>query len=363
MHLVLIISSLNVGGAERVLSNLANYWSKKGHRVSLLTLASPSAVPYYELHPEIELIQLDLFGEGLSVGKRILSVMKRLWVLRQSIKRLAPDAIISFVDIVNILTLIASINLNIPIIISERTDPNVYKIPQLYDWLRSKVYPYCYKLIIQTQSVADYFPRKFREFINIIPNPVKVPLALKSIEGNSVEKIVTVGRLVESKDHQLLIRVFSKIMQSYPHLSLTIYGEGPEYQNLQKLIDELNLRDYVFLPGAVQNIQAKLLDADLFIFPSKYEGFPNALCEAMAVGLPVIVSNCSGNIAVVQDGIDGRVFSIGDQDRLEQLMIELIEDQEQRLRLAMEAKKIAERFSEDKVYQMWDKTLNDAVKS
>jgi len=113
----------------------------------------------------------------------------------------------------------------------------------------------------------------------------------------------------------------------------------------------------VFLPGDVQNIQEKLLEADLFIFPSRFEGFPNALCEALATGLPTIASNCSGNVDVVQDGVNGRLFSVGNVDQLTTTSLELIHDLPQRQLLSKNAKKLPQTFSPERIYKLWDTVM------
>ena len=117
----------------------------------------------------------------------------------------------------------------------------------------------------------------------------------------------------------------------------------------------------IHLPGAVKNVYEVLYQADLFVFPSRYEGFPNALCEAMSIGLPTIASNCSGNIDVVQDCINGRLFPIGDVAVLTALLRELIEDKDQRVKLSKEATKISDQFSEIRVLKMWEQVITEAI--
>jgi len=361
MHLTLIISSLSAGGAERVLSELANYWAAKGHRISLLTLVSPETQPFYLLHPKIKLVQLDQSQAGASLFTRFQNILKRVFCLRKTVRNLKPDMIVSFIDVMNVTTLIATWGLKIPVIISERIDPHFHRIPRLYTWLRFKIYPFCNKLIIQTNSSANYFPSDFKRFIQIIPNPVvSVSHNIKKISGK-VQNIITVGRLDKQKDHMTLIRSFSELLKGNPELCLTIYGEGKERNKLEELVNSLGLSRKVFLPGMTQNIYKVLVEADLFIFPSLYEGFPNALCEAMSVGLPVIASNCSGNIEVVQDRIDGRLFPVGNIQVLTSITLELLDDLEQRQRLGKHAQEIGRRFHPDRIFALWDHVVLKSI--
>jgi glycosyltransferase involved in cell wall biosynthesis len=357
MHLTLIISSLNPGGAERILSELANYWVSQGHQITLVTLASPETKPFYFLEPKIHLIQLDQSQAELSLFMRLRNIFRRIFYMRKTIRILNPEMVVSFVDVMNITTLIATIGLKIPTLVSERIDPNFHKIPKLYSWLRFKIYPFASRIVVQTHGAAKYFPEKFKPLIKIIPNPVKIPKLQKVKYSERITKIVTTGRLDPQKDHKTLIHAFYHLLQHHPYLTLTIYGEGQERVKLEELVTYLNLEDKVHLPGVIKDIEEALLNADLFIFPSLYEGFPNALCEAMAAGLPVIASNCSGNIDIVQDGINGRLFPVGKIEILTEIVLELLSDSAQSIYLAENAKKVCDNFESSYIFSAWDKCL------
>ena len=260
----------------------------------------------------------------------------------------------------NITTLASSLDLKIPIIVCERTHPKYYKIPFLYNKLRLLFYPKAACVIVQTESTAHYF--KNLKNICVIPNVVLQPTIPKQDVTSFPNHIVSIGRLCPFKGFDTLIKAFSNLHQYYPDLTLTIYGEGDERKNLEKLITSLDLEDKVFLPGTIKNVQESLVKADLFIFPSHYEGFPNALCEAMAVGLPVIASNCSGNIDIVRDGIDGRLFPIGDTEALTKIALDLLQDPNQRMKLAQNAKKICDRFHPDRIFDLWDQAIVKDIK-
>ena len=360
MHMTLVISSLNSGGAERVLSELANYWVSKNYNVSLVTLASSQSHPFYPLDLKINLIQLDQNYHENSTLKRFSNILKRIFCLRATIKELHPDVIISFIDITNITTLIATIGLKIPVIVSERTNPADHSFPKFYQKLRQVFYYKAAFVVVQTEKAANYF--KDLKNIKIIPNSVPKPNNTKQFSAKPiVKKIISVGRLCPFKGFDTLIHACPNILNNEPYPTLTIYGEGKEHQNLLILINSLGLQDKIYLPGVIQNIQEVLVDADLFIFPSRYEGFPNALCEAMAVGLPVIASNCSGNLAIIEDRVNGRIFPVGDVDSLSKIMQELINDTEQCKLLSLNARKITDQFSPTKVYGMWEEIVNSVL--
>lgn len=360
-RLVLVISSLKPGGAERVLSELANYWRSKGHDVCIVTLASPKDKPFYFLDSRIRLIQLGKSQMESSFFLRFLNIFKRIFSLRKTLKLLDSDIIISFVDMMNLTTLIAAWGLKVPVIVSERTHPAYYKLPDLYQKLRYFLYPKAAYVVMQTESSATYF--KGFSNLEVIPNAVQRPPKTKIWSDENIRQIISVGRLCPYKGFDTLINAFSVLVKEYVNLRLTIYGEGLERSKLECLIQSLDLCDKISLPGLTKNIQEALLEADIFVFPSHYEGFPNALCEAMAAGLPVIASNCSGNIDIIRDGVDGRLFPVGDVKILTKIMRELLENSAECKQLAQVSKEICLRFNSESIFSMWDDIIKKAKDS
>lgn len=351
MKITLVIPSLSAGGAERVLSNLANYWDSEGHRVTLITLAADK--PFYHLSEKVILNQLDQVSKnGESFLSRLFKIAKRLISLRKALQKSKPNVIVSFVDVMNITTLISCIGLKTPVIVSERIDPHFQDIPKFYKFLRKYLYPYAKKVVVQTKSAASYF--KDLENVEIIPNAVQQFNLVARDFTSPIRNIVSVGRLCKQKDFPTLIKAFAEIHKLHPDVKLTIYGEGDERTNLEVLLKLLNLYNCVFLPGVVRDIEKALSNADLFIFPSLYEGFPNALCEALAAGLPVIASNCSGNVDVVQDGVNGLLFPVGDVEKLVFQMKELISYPVQCQRTSQNVMTLFDTYSQDNVYKLWN---------
>lgn len=365
MHITLVISSLQPGGAERVLSDLANAWVMHGDIISLITLAAPEERSFYSLDSRIQLIQLaQTTPSNCSFFGRIKHLAKRILILRKTLKNLKPDLVLSFVDVMNVTTLVAGVRLGIPIVVSERTHPRYYGLPLFYKLLRLLVYPLAAKIVSQTSSADDYFSNLPSKKRGVIPNKVLRPKAQKQEENilRPVWQIISVGRLCPYKGFDTLVNAFARLNPQSQNLKLTIYGEGIERENLERLIQQLKMQDNVALPGTTKDIESVLNQADLFVFPSRYEGFPNALCEAMAVGLPVIASNCSGNRDIVQEGVDGRLFPVGDVDQLTMLLQELIQDPYQRLKLSQGALAITGRFSEAAVLRMWNTVFKEVIK-
>ena len=383
MHINLIISSLNSGGAERALSDLANHLILKQYQVTIIMFAAPQNLIFYKLSPQINIIQIgqlqNLDKDGfvfwcnkfnfLSYLIRFKNILKRIIVLRKTICYLTPDLIISFVDITNITTIIATLGLKIPLIVSERTNPFYHRIPKLYQRLRRWLYPMANYIVMQTEAAALYFKDIFPVFnttahnaanLIVIPNAVRKPCNKKEFLLQNVNRAISIGRLCPYKGFDTLIRAFAKIINYFPDLTLTIYGEGDERSNLENLIKSLNMQNRIFLPGVTKNVEEALISSDLFVFPSHYEGFPNALTEAMAAGLPVIASNCCGNVDLVVDRVNGCLFPVGDVDALATVMQELLGNFELRSKLSLATRKIVEQFSEDRIYAKWQEIIDCA---
>jgi GalNAc-alpha-(1->4)-GalNAc-alpha-(1->3)-diNAcBac-PP-undecaprenol alpha-1,4-N-acetyl-D-galactosaminyltransferase len=352
------IPSLRSGGAERVLTELVNYLSSKGYDVTFVTLDNPKYSPFYTVNNTVNLVQLDLIQEEGTCFRRALHLLKRIQTLRCFIKNLQPDVIISFIDIMNILTMLATVFLKIRVIVCERTNPRYHKIPKFYQWLRTLTYPFAAKVVVQTQSAANFFSPFIQKKMMIVPNVVRKPAEVIQTVSAKVQHIISVGRLSFEKDHQTLIRAFALLIKDMPHLTLTIYGEGPERKKLERVIHDLGLGHVVSLPGDIYHIEEKLLKSDLFVFSSIFEGFPNALCEAMAVGLPVIASNCSGSVDIIDDGKNGVLFPIGHVEKLYKTMLQLIHDEAKRQTLSSHAKQITELYSENKIYVKWHNIIS-----
>lgn len=362
MRVTLVISSMQGGGAERIMSVLANAWAGREWPVTLITWAGPDEPVRYPLAP---LVNYRPLGVASMKRNRLFTPrnITRLWTLRRAIRSSEPDVVISFLDKVNVTVLLACLGLRRPVIVAEHTDPHYQKIGFFWGFLRRLLYGRAAGLVLLTAQARDFFGGRARARSTIIPNPVKV-------EGGGIPPLakclpkpclLAMGRLSEEKGHDLLIRAFARLCARHSTWRLFIIGEGPLRESLCRLIRSLGLAEKVLLTGWVDRPAAMLRQGDAFVLSSRHEGFPGALAEAMACGLPVVATACSGAMAIVRDGVDGILVPPEDVDALAVAMDRLMSDEAERRRLGERAVEITERFGLEKVMALWDRLLEEVV--
>jgi glycosyltransferase involved in cell wall biosynthesis len=361
MKVCFIIWALTAAGAERVLSILANEWAQKGWDVVILTTDSDQAIPFYPLVDSIELIQLNLLKDSHSFRSAISNNIRRLATLRRVIKEKSPDVLISFIDTTNSLTIMATRGLGIPVIISERTDPSRRSLGRFWGAIRDFTYPLADLIVFQSCGVRDWFPPRVRARGVVIPNPVPRPPAVSLVlpKKSPALRIVSMGRLSPVKGFDVLIQAFALASARTPHWHLDIWGQGPERPSLEELAGNLGMGEQIKFPGVTERPFDILRDADLFILSSHAEGFPNALAEAMACGLPVISTRFGGAADdMITDGLDGILVPPGNPEALAEAMVQLMTDPGKRARLGAQASRVVERFSMERVFGMWEEAVH-----
>jgi len=367
-RLTLVIPSLQYGGAERVMATLADEWSDSGRDVTLITL-SARATDTYRLDERVQRIALDAIGTSPGPITAIFSNLRRLLRLRNALRQSRPDVIVSFIDRMNVMTLLATIGWRRNVIISERTDPSRHRIGRIWSGLRRRVYRRCRGLVVQSEPVRTQMqPLVGSRPVYVIPNPVTAPpgeaeqkqpsTANRRAGEQTPQKrtVVGMGRLSAEKGFDRLIEAFSRIAKEQTDWRLLILGEGPCRAELAELIERKQLSDLVTLVGWVEHPETVLRRSDLFVLPSRYEGFPNALLEALACGVPAVVFDvCPAEI--VRNNIDGLRVPAGDIAALSAAMSRLMSNEAERARLANNALDAIERFSQERFLAAWNTVL------
>jgi glycosyltransferase involved in cell wall biosynthesis len=356
-----IISSLAAGGAERVMSLLANEWAGRGRGVTVVTLDG-TTIDAYQLDPRVARLRLDLEIESHSPAQAVIHNLLKIRGLRRAVASLAPDVVISFVDRANVLTLLSCMGLGVPVVISERVHPMYYDVGRLWSVLRRLTYPRADALVVQSEAIRPWAERVVpARRIHVIPNPVGDQFSDEGGRGRSVRGpiVLAVGRLVPQKGFDLLIKAFHLVLQRHPEWSLMIVGCGSQEAELKRLAAELLPQGAVIFPGAVNDPERYYRAAGLLVVPSRFEGFPNVLVEAMACGCAVIATNCPGGTAdIVGHDIDGLLIPPEDVEALARAMDRLIADGHERSRLGARAVEASSRFRIDKIMPLWDAVIS-----
>lgn len=357
-HICLVTASLErQGSANAILALMANHWANSGHKVTILTF-DPESEPYYQLDEAIEYKTLNLFYSSTSILGAVLNFFSRFFTIRKTIKSLRPDIVISLLDDPSTRVILATRGLGVPVVGVVHTDPSSYKLPGIWSTFRNIAYPMADSIVVLTNRILDNLPDSIRKRATVIPNPVTCPPQSHTGITTNRPIILSVGRLIELKRHDLLIRTFSKLAEAHPDWSLVIVGDGPLQDELSELARELGIEDNVRFPGYTATVGDWFQQADIFAMPSLYEGFPLALCEAMAMGAPSVVTDYpAGPDSIITDQKDGIIIPLHDEVALADALDRLMRDSAERERMGQAAKAVKDRFSPKQVLGMWDKLV------
>lgn len=344
---LLVIWALGAGGAERIIVNLANHWARRGWTVTLVSFERPGARPYYPLDPRVELRQL-----GTASGNPYFANLARIAALRRVIRERAPDVAISFLVKVNVIAALAVRGLAVPLVVSERNNPQMQRVHSVWSALRRLTYRAASCVVAPSQGVLDALTFVPRERGRVIPNAVDPPQRPRR-RGSS--NILAVGRLVPQKGFDLLLEAFAALAPERPDWNLVIWGEGEERDALERRRDALGLAGRVKLPGVTAAPGAWVENGDVFVLSSRFESFGNVVAEAMAAGLAVVSFDCPwGPGEIVRHGVDGLLVPPSDVEALASALRLVTGDAELRDRLGAAAQASVERLRPERILAKWD---------
>lgn len=358
----LVISSLECGGAERVLKNMTDFWVKQGRPVTVITLFTKE-LDFFVLDEKVTRIDLGLTNKKFSLMPALFNVLRVASKLRKSIKTANNRFVISFLCRTNVLTLLVTRFMSAKIIVTEHTDPTQRQLGGIINHMRKALYPKASAVVVLTENVKTNWADKFLDpaKAKVIPNPIVKPDEIDAALSFELPPryIVTMGRMISDKGHLLLLKAFVKVSKEFPGLSLVVLGDGPERSRLEKEIESYGLVDRVVLPGRIHNIAPVMKGAECFVLSSLREGFPLAMAEAMNLGLVPVSFNCpSGPAEIIRDGVDGILVPMGDTDALASAVSELLNDPDRRKEMGLLAEEgISDRFSVSVVMRQWDDLL------
>lgn len=332
MKIAVVTPGMTFGGAERVISILANNWCDMGHEVSLFITASnkPSV---YKMNEKIKVEYYQAYNEnGVSHFKLLSSI-------RKFINKVKPDCVLSFMNDVCAYTIIALMGKNIPIIYSERNDPNKTNQSKIDKVLRKIVEIGAEHIVFQTNGARTCYSEKVQRKSSIILNPVNLDkIPNRTNDEINYSEIVSVGRLEPQKNQELLIDAFSVVSETHKDVVLKIFGEGSLKNKLQNKIDELGLTERVFLMGAKSDVLEWIKESFCFVLSSDFEGLPNSLIEAMCIGMPCISTDCSpGGARELLKNDRGIVVPCGNKEELAEAINMYLEKKDTAMKYGEEA--------------------------
>lgn len=350
-----VMGHMGIGGAEQVATTLIEALVDRYDEISLINMSHVER-DYFQLPDKLKHIHLNLERSATTYLDTLLNVSKRIRHVRHAIQTEKPDLIISFTDRTNVITLLAIRNLNIPVIVSVHTHP--FQNGVGLRMLCRGLYPHADLVHYVSHGVASAYSYIASEKQTIIYNPIsnigQLDKAQPAYLDPKSNHIISLGRLAPEKGFDLLITAFAKFHTDFPNWKLTIFGEGNERPSLESLIFDLGLNDTVTLPGSIKDPFSALKAADIFVQSSHREGFSVALLEAMACGLPCIVTDHTGNPReVITSDENGIIIPLKNISALSTTLKNLLLSEHDRLRLGNAAKQVRYTFTPEKIARQW----------
>lgn len=360
MRITFFIGSMQGGGAERVISELSNYFCSVGHEVRILIFEEGESV--YPLDNRVKLEFLHL-KEECRKGKLQL-YLSRMHRLKTYIKKSQTDVFIVFTDMPIIMFLLNGKASKVPIIISERNSPQKYRKWEQH--LLKVLVKRTHGIVFQTKEALKWYKPYINNNIKtwIIPNPISTSFLDHPIETKKENRLVAVGRLSEQKNYPLLIEAFSDIADQIPDYTLDIYGIGEDETRLKNMVNSLNIQNRVLFHGFSKNIIKDIFKAKLYIMTSNFEGMPNSLMEALALGIPSISTDCpaGGPRELIKHNQNGVLINMNDKEALKNEIIRIIYDDELQWQFSNNSKETMAAFHPSKIGTIWLNAINELVK-
>jgi glycosyltransferase involved in cell wall biosynthesis len=370
MRLLIFIYSMSGGGAERVTANLANHWATKGWDITVVTL-SPRSSDFYELHPAIKRIALELASESSGVLAGLWQNKHRVSALRLVLRQIQPDIALGMMTTANVLLALAAWKLStVGTIGAERNYPP--QLPLGYLWEKLRHYTYRLLNVVTAQTVEGkrwIENHTHAQKVKVVPNAVTWPLpgqepriSPSALHHSERKLLLSVGRLQAQKGFDWLIEAFSNLTDKHSDWDLVILGEGSLSATLEKQVKDLHLEHRIYLHGRAGNMGEWYESADLYVMSSRFEGFPNTLAEAMAYGLAAVSFDCdTGPRDIIRHELDGLLVPPGNVPELTVALDRLMSDDLTRQRFAERAVEVRESFSMERIAGMLEKLFEEIL--
>lgn len=351
-HIAFYIGSLQKGGTERVLLNLADFFHNNNYKVSIVT--QKIGANEYRANADIRRIMSDLSEK--EIGKsRILNYFRRICKLRRIWKDIKPDLVLSFIGKNNFQAIESTLGLKSKVVVSVVGDPKEEYFSSIMRILTKTLFLLADGIVLKTSEAKSFFPSYLYKKLIVMKNSLNPAFIKPSFQGQREKTIISVGRLDRNKNHGMIIRAFAEISSQYPDYKVLLYGEGEARAELEELVREFSLEGKVSLPGIIQDVPNTIYQGGIFVLSSYTEGMPNALLEAMALGIPVISTDCpcGGPKEVIRDKENGLLIPVGDVAQLVQALKYLLDNPENTKKLGEKASEIQQELSPDHINNIW----------
>ena len=360
--IVFYIATLTRGGAERVIVNLANYFCREGYETYMVTLEPEEGL--YPMEEGIRQIVLPMSpGGGLAV--RIGNALGRITQVRRLLKETEAMALVTFIGKTNIRGILAGLGLKTKVFVSVRSAPGREYAGKFQQTLAKILFCLAGGAVFQSEGARDFFPGPVRKKSRILYNPLSPEYVRPLFTGDRKGGIVTVGRMDRVKNHRLLVDAFSIVAKERPDMELTIYGGGECMGEVREQARKLGLTDRVNLPGDTKEIPDKIKDANVFVLSSDFEGMPNAVAEAFAMGVPVVSTDCpsGGARMLVKEEETGLLVPVGNKEKMAEAILRILQDEKLAAHLRETAFAFSQTLHPDKINEMWKNYIEDICKS
>lgn len=353
--ITLLIGSLSGGGAERVTCNLANYLLKNGYNVDVLTLSNKN--DSYRLADGVKRINLLDETERTNKIKNLSIKWKRLKKYVKENQDISCYVTLLPISVFMLMRLKKYIKCKI--IISERNNPASYGMVDRF--MMNYGAKRCDGLVVQTKEIDKWY--SWVEKRIIIPNAINEDVFIPERKGIK-KKIVAVGRLNKQKNYPMIIRSFGIFSEKHPDYRLEIFGQGGEEGYLKRLIEEYDLQEKVEIKGYVKDVSRQISDAACFVMASDYEGMPNALIEAMCIGIPCVVTDCDGGGAreLINNMENGILIKKGAIEDMAHGMSLVIENEKLSKKISENAKLLKKKLDADRIYGEWLDFIEEVIR-
>ena len=364
MNIAFIFGSMSRGGAERVIASLANSFCAQGDKIAIITM--DNSVSGYPLDDRVQHIRLNLAGKSKNKLQGLWRNLRITKELRKVIQQGGYESVVTFeLRQALLLQYAFPFGRKFKIITSERANPNMRKLGKLEKWQYDKMLPNVDGFIFQTERVSMCYCEKLRKIGTVIHNgvfPEILPETIPEFNNLRHKDICAVGRLAHQKGYDILLEAFCKFRKEHPDYHLHIYGKGQLQQKIEAQIETLGLCDSVTLHGSMPDVMFQVADMGMFVLPSRFEGMPNALMEAMACGLPCISADCDfGPGELIEDHENGILVPVEDAEKLAAAMEEVADNQELAEKLSQNAQQIRKTHNGEKIAVMYRQYIEKVV--